>query len=787
MTILGFLVLLLVTLLSTDTIGSAKVWQLQQGDVCFGTRDNQYGRFTMKNGGLLQGMKLVHKSGYVSCTTTDAYNSNWGCGGYSWPADRISIAITYNKNSRLFPGLLDAYDWRAECWYKLKGYSSTSAELVFKDRAFFKKVVVGEEMRLWYFEDLMDTTEADNHGRACADIYLLIDRESVIEHDVRELERFVGKVNVTEKPQRNEFLNMTNNILKVEEKAINDGDLRKRTIDAVAKFTQKIGDTLRTATLSYSEIGIAVSHHEEPSGVNIIAAEKLKNITIDISSSNTSNDLADYPKSFVSAFLPFDNFPNESLILAIGYRHPKLFPFNKSYAVSFVFSISINNNSRTRMPLVSPIRIDFRRPEQFQSGVVQCVYWRFSDEKEGEFGRWATDGCWKVSEDDHVITCKCSHLTHIALLVVNTKQPVNPTSSIAKILSKISFVGCSMSVVALLLTILLHTVIGGKRVRVQLRSKILVQLCVSWILLMAVFFLSVENKSGNADDLFCRIRSGLIHYFLLVLFMTMGCEAWELQRSVLREQMRPSNRRKDSYETHNDSRFFNACLGASVIFPLIIVVALACKLPWNYGNERYCLVHGVVFNLSVLLPLVALVVFSVVVIFLARRTMVQNSNMSSYSQLKFIVGKLFLLGVTWLIGAFGYGKLALVFQTLFVVLNSTQGVFIFLFVLLERQSRQNLITSLQCCKNKTIQKEKSRNQVPDDDRNTNDEETEFTAETPMMQQAVVTENDDETQKKEDIGKITQSLLHEYNRKPEEMENGKLNELVHRVAKCEGDF
>ena len=96
---------------------------------------------------------------------------------------------------------------------------------------------------------------------------------------MRELERFLREVNVTDKPQRDEFLNMTNQILKVEEKAIKDGDLRKRTIDAVAKFTQKIGDTLRNATLSYSEIGIAVSHHEEPSGVNIIAAEKLNNIT----------------------------------------------------------------------------------------------------------------------------------------------------------------------------------------------------------------------------------------------------------------------------------------------------------------------------------------------------------------------------------------------------------------------------------------------------------------------------------------------------------------------------
>ena len=32
-------------------------------------------------------------------------------------------------------------------------------------------ISAGQNLRLWYIEDLEDTWEGDNHGRVCADIY----------------------------------------------------------------------------------------------------------------------------------------------------------------------------------------------------------------------------------------------------------------------------------------------------------------------------------------------------------------------------------------------------------------------------------------------------------------------------------------------------------------------------------------------------------------------------------------------------------------------------------------
>ena len=138
-------------------------WKLQQSDVCFNARDNHFGTFTMKQNGKLVGIKLVHKSGYVSCHNDIARGkSNWGCG-----SDYLSIAVTDDNNERIFPD--------KSGWFKVPGYTSQSNKLVLNKPAKTLLVKVGEKMKLWYGEDLQDSTEADNHGRSCVDVYAVVE------------------------------------------------------------------------------------------------------------------------------------------------------------------------------------------------------------------------------------------------------------------------------------------------------------------------------------------------------------------------------------------------------------------------------------------------------------------------------------------------------------------------------------------------------------------------------------------------------------------------------------
>ena len=53
--------------------------KLNSAPVCFGARDNQFGRFQVEVDGSIQAVKLVHLSGQVTCDPHPISWSNWGC------------------------------------------------------------------------------------------------------------------------------------------------------------------------------------------------------------------------------------------------------------------------------------------------------------------------------------------------------------------------------------------------------------------------------------------------------------------------------------------------------------------------------------------------------------------------------------------------------------------------------------------------------------------------------------------------------------------------------------
>ncbi|KAL9968140.1 hypothetical protein ACROYT_G026474 [Oculina patagonica] len=57
--------------------------KLNSRPVCFGAKYSQYGSFSAHDG-KIAGIKLVHLSGYVSCTSVNVYHfSFWGCGSHT--------------------------------------------------------------------------------------------------------------------------------------------------------------------------------------------------------------------------------------------------------------------------------------------------------------------------------------------------------------------------------------------------------------------------------------------------------------------------------------------------------------------------------------------------------------------------------------------------------------------------------------------------------------------------------------------------------------------------------
>ena len=142
--------------------------------MCFGAKNNQFGRFYVPSSGKLGAVKLVHRYGYVSCDTRKiSHWSYWGCGTTpcSPARDDVNIVITTSANHTILPAKEFIVSETLK-WYKIPGYNSLSPELVLSVFSQPHGVTAGQELRLWNGEDLVNQSEGDNGGSACCDVYV---------------------------------------------------------------------------------------------------------------------------------------------------------------------------------------------------------------------------------------------------------------------------------------------------------------------------------------------------------------------------------------------------------------------------------------------------------------------------------------------------------------------------------------------------------------------------------------------------------------------------------------
>ena len=138
--------------------------KLNVAPVCFGSKDDQFGKFNIEVGGSVEAVKLVHVSGWVNCDVYHLPSSNWGC----WHGKEIGTVITTSNDVILLPD----FDG-LQTWYSLPGYNADSKEIVFKGLKNPLLLSSGQELRIWYSEDLQNQNENDNEGTTCADVYAM--------------------------------------------------------------------------------------------------------------------------------------------------------------------------------------------------------------------------------------------------------------------------------------------------------------------------------------------------------------------------------------------------------------------------------------------------------------------------------------------------------------------------------------------------------------------------------------------------------------------------------------
>lgn len=132
--------------------------------MCFGARNDSYGKFSIHKAGKISLFKLAHRSGSVSCYKVDK-GTHWGCSDQRY-IGQICTHITDASNVSLVNNL----NLSLHGCYQLPGFNHNSPEIELSLSS-PTGVRAGQEFRIWYAEDLIDKDDGDNHGKSCVDVY----------------------------------------------------------------------------------------------------------------------------------------------------------------------------------------------------------------------------------------------------------------------------------------------------------------------------------------------------------------------------------------------------------------------------------------------------------------------------------------------------------------------------------------------------------------------------------------------------------------------------------------
>ncbi|XP_075758298.1 adhesion G protein-coupled receptor E1-like isoform X2 [Pelodiscus sinensis] len=306
---------------------------------------------------------------------------------------------------------------------------------------------------------------------------------------------------------------------------------------------------------------------------------------------------------------------------------------------------------------------------------VHCVHLKAITGKD----IWAHNDCTVVHMNNTHTVCSCNHLSSFALLI----GPMGVEDSLP--LTIITYVGLTLSLLCLLLTILTFVLCRSIR---NVSTSIHLQLCLCLFLADLLFLTFVTHTSNQVA---CAVTAGLLHYLFLACFTWMFLEGLHLFLTV-------RNLKVVNYTSA--SRFKKRYMYPfGYGFPALIVAISAAVNSDGYGSTKHCwlnLKKG--FHWSFLGPVCAIILinltFFIVILWILRDKLSSlNEDVSTLKDTRVLtfkaVAQVFILGCTWSLGLLQIGSAKMVMAYLFTIVNSLQGVFIFLVhCLLNRQVRE---------------------------------------------------------------------------------------------------
>ncbi|XP_055268657.1 adhesion G-protein coupled receptor G5 isoform X2 [Moschus berezovskii] len=381
------------------------------------------------------------------------------------------------------------------------------------------------------------------------------------------------------------------------------------------------------------------------------------------------------------------NFAGLSLSSAALEKVPQK-DINSSLLNNYVLGAQLSHGHVSN--LSEPVNISFWHNQSLEGYTVTCVFWK-ERASEHHWGAWSPEGCRTERPSTSQVLCRCDHLTYFAVLMQLSQAPV-PAELLAP-LTYISLVGCSISIVASLLTVLLHL---QARKQSDSVTRIHMNLHASVLLLNIAFLLSPVLATPPVPGAACVVLAATLHYALLSCLTWMAIEGFNLYLLLGRV-----------YNIYIRRYVLKLCAVGWGLPAFLVLLLLAVKssvygpcsirLSDSQGNStgfkpmsicwvQNSWVHSVlVMGYGGLTSLFNLVVLAWALRVLNKlRAQEKAPGARACRDTVTVLGLTVLLGTTWALAFFSFSVFLLPQLFLFTILNSLYGFFLFLWFCSQR-------------------------------------------------------------------------------------------------------
>ncbi|KAI7814369.1 putative G-protein coupled receptor 97 [Triplophysa rosa] len=331
--------------------------------------------------------------------------------------------------------------------------------------------------------------------------------------------------------------------------------------------------------------------------------------------------------------------------------------------------------------LSEPVQLKFKNTNQTENGV--CVYWHLEKTGGQYSGNWSKEGCSTRVQNDTFV-CSCNHLSFFAVLI----NPKIPEEIHIVNLSYISYVGSALSIVFAGLVIVIF--ICQRKKQSENSVMIHVQLTGSLFLLHISFLCSVWF-SDRGDEV-CLSLGLILHWCLLATFSWMAIEGFHLYLLLVRVF--------NIYIKRYTLKLSLVAWGVPTV--TVVICGIISKHTSVYGKysfgkypnststsicwlttqtASFITVNGYLGLVMIFNTIMLGVVLVKMRQLRSQDVRIKDNKRRVWKDWVSLLGLCGVLGIPWSLAFFTHAPLNLPALYMFTILNSFQGVFIFLWFL----------------------------------------------------------------------------------------------------------